>query len=260
MHNYKYEECIEKINKVAAGRFRFDQFIEQFEYWSKYIWDKVISDDDLVINGDTKVAIQCFSHHAPKMRTVSEIVDFGLGCEACEKKYEETLYRSPDSDTISRRVRRNGRAKLMGMRSIFMTEDMLFLAIKCDDCSHESNATYSDYFSRRWFCKKCGNKTRGFRPDKCGYLYALRSECGRYLKVGISNNPDARLKSLSARTPFAFNRVELIRFDNGKDALDNETRIHRNHESASLSGFDGCTEWLFCTPELLEELRAIGDK
>ena len=258
MHNYKYEECIEKINKVASGRFEFVQFVDQFEYRSKYLRDKVVSDDELIINGDTQVAIQCCIHD-PKIRTVSEIIDFGLGCAACEKRYKETLYRSPDSDALSRRVRRNGRAKLIGMRSMLMTEDMLFLAIECADCSHESNVTYTDYFSRRWFCKKCCNKTRGFRTNSVGYLYSLLSECGRYVKVGISNKPDRRIFFLSKSTPFKFNAVECAMFKDGRSALENETRIHREYERAGFSGFDGCTEWLICTPELLEELRNLGD-
>ena len=105
-------------------------------------------------------------------------------------------------------------------------------------------------------CPRCA-KT-GYDPSKTGYLYAMRSECGQYVKVGISNDPKRRHKELERRTPFKFNLVERISGDGAKIA-ELEKHFHSKYERAGFTGFDGCTEWLICTPELLEELRNLGD-
>ena len=105
-------------------------------------------------------------------------------------------------------------------------------------------------------CPRCA-KT-GFDQTKDGSLYALRSECGKYVKVGISNDPKRRHNELQKRTPFKFNIVEQISGDGAKIA-ELEKHFHSNYERAGFARFDGCTEWLICTPQLLEELRELED-
>jgi len=97
----------------------------------------------------------------------------------------------------------------------------------------------------------------GYQLDKKGYLYALRSECGRYLKVGISNTPSRRHKQLEKTTPFKFNLVEQMSGDGVKIA-ELEKYFHGKYERAGFTGFDGCTEWLICTDELLKEIIEMG--
>lgn len=106
-------------------------------------------------------------------------------------------------------------------------------------------------------CPRCA-KT-GFDQTKVGTLYALRSECGMYVKVGISNKPSQRHRALELATPFSFSCIEKISGDGSKIA-ELEKYLHNKYERAGFVGFDGCTEWLICTPELLEELRKLGDK
>ena len=80
-----------------------------------------------------------------------------------------------------------------------------------------------------------------------------------YLKVGISNKPSQRHRALELATPFSFSCIEKISGDGSKIA-DLEKYLHNKYERAGFVGFDGCTEWLICTPELLEELRKLGDR
>ena len=79
------------------------------------------------------------------------------------------------------------------------------------------------------------------------------------MKIGISNNPKRRHKQLEKRTPFKFNIVEQLEGDGTKIA-ELEKYFHNKYESAGFKSFDGATEWLVCTPELIEELRGLGDK
>lgn len=58
---------------------------------------------------------------------------------------------------------------------------------------HEWSAAVNNLLNGRG-CPRCAKY--GFQLDKTGYLYALRSECGRYVKIGISNDPKRRHNEL----------------------------------------------------------------
>jgi len=51
--------------------------------------------------------------------------------------------------------------------------------------------------------------------------------------------------------------IEKVYGDGGR-VYDLEKRFHDKYERAGLSGFDGCTEWLVCSDELLGELRRVS--
>jgi hypothetical protein len=110
------------------------------------------------------------------------------------------------------------------------------------------------YHDRR--CPSCAQY--GFKSDMDGYVYALRSECGAYMKVGITNKPDVRIPQLSKATPFPFS-VDGVFKTSGSNARDTERSAHNEFMSAGLSGFDGCTEWLRYEPAIIKyvEQRAL---
>ena len=128
--------------------------------------------------------------------------------------------------------------------------------LKCEIDGFEWSVAVNDIVNSGRGCPRCAKY--GFQLDKTGYLYALRSECGQYVKVGISNKPSMRHNQLEKRTPFKFHVIERISGDGAKIA-ELEKYFHNKYERAGFTGFDGCTEWLICTPQLLEELRELED-
>lgn len=105
-------------------------------------------------------------------------------------------------------------------------------------------------------CPACA--TTGYNPYIHGYLYALRSRCGSFIKIGISNKVESRFRTLRKKTPFEFDVVESIRFENGADARQWEKIFHEAFTSACLTGFDGSTEWLKWTPEIQGWFRFLN--
>ncbi len=85
------------------------------------------------------------------------------------------------------------------------------------------------------------------------------SDCGLYAKVGISNKYENRISILKKSTPFKFSLIELYSNISGDLIFNLERMFHSKYESAGFKGFDGATEWLKFSPELLEEFRLLGE-
>lgn len=98
-------------------------------------------------------------------------------------------------------------------------------------------------------CSACASY--GFNTGKDGYVYFLISDRG--IKVGITNKPSQRIKKLSQNTPFDFHLIAKVK-TTGAEAMRKEKYYHRKYESAGLTGFDGATEWLRYSPELMNEI------
>ena len=83
---------------------------------------------------------------------------------------------------------------------------------KCRDCGHEWPATVSKRTEGKG-CPACTE--RGFNPAKPAAVYVVASD--RWLKVGISNDADRRLRRHAKQ---GLDQVlHLIHFDSGHDAL-----------------------------------------
>lgn len=106
-----------------------------------------------------------------------------------------------------------------------------------------------DKHTRGHGCPSCANN--GFDINKMGFVYFLISEHG--IKVGITNNLQRRLRGLKSSTPFDFNLIHKIK-TTGEKAKIIEKYYHRKYESSGLSGFDGATEWLKYSPEIMSEI------
>ena len=113
--------------------------------------------------------------------------------------------------------------------------------VKCDLDGFTWSVSVDSLIHHRSGYPKC-NK-HGFNKSKVGYLYALRSECGGMVKIGISNNYHARHEMLKKKTPFKWSCIELADGD-GDSIARLERRIHNMTEAAEfLNIFDGYTEW-----------------
>lgn len=98
-------------------------------------------------------------------------------------------------------------------------------------------------------CPGCA-KT-GFDKNKDGFVYFLMG--GGAVKVGITNKPKQRFRQLKSETPFEFSVFSIVRMSGG-EAIDLEKHYHRKYERIGFIGFNGCTEWLKYSKELIEEI------
>ena len=90
-------------------------------------------------------------------------------------------------------------------------------------------------------CPGCADY--GFDRTKVGFLYVLRSECGRYMKIGITNKPNQRQVQLSRATPFSFKRIELVEGTGDKIANLEKELLSCYQPAGFTETFDGSTEW-----------------
>lgn len=207
------------------------------------------------VNLNCSVTVSCLLHNEVWSVTARTAIN-GAKCRICQREYKYKLGVLP-----STHERFN---QLNDVEGIFIIErgvDIENLSrkikVKCTKCSFEWAPSVHSLIHAGSGCPSCAE--RGYNPRKKGSLYALRSECGKYIKIGISNDPKRRHKELERRTQFKFNLVERISGDGAKIA-ELEKYFHNKYERAGFTGFDGATEWLICTPELLQELRNLGDK
>lgn len=112
----------------------------------------------------------------------------------------------------------------------------------------------ADFVNKGTRCPGCA-KT-GFDQTKPATLYAIRSDCGQYVKIGITNNFKQRFQKLKRVTPFDVSVIERIECD-GQTARQFEKMFHDKFESAGFTGFDGATEWLQWSTELQYWLRLL---
>lgn len=91
----------------------------------------------------------------------------------------------------------------------------------------------------------------GFDGTRDATLYCLLSTDIKYMKVGISHNLKVRLSTLRKNTPFTF-MVHKVYKAKGNHVQFVEKLIHQSFDSADLTGFDGCTEWLIYDPQITE--------
>lgn len=105
-------------------------------------------------------------------------------------------------------------------------------------------------------CPQCA--VHGFKDNESASLYVLRSSCGRFIKIGISNEISVRLRKLSRTTPFDFNLIEKFK-SLGSNIRFMESKFHKVFGSAGFKGFDGATEWFHYDSEKLEQLKNYGE-
>lgn len=119
---------------------------------------------------------------------------------------------------------------------------------RCDVDGFEWSASVSHLLNGGSGCPQCAEY--GYNPSKPGTLYALRSECGTMVKIGISNDYKQRHRRLARATPFEWSCIELLHGD-GALIVSLEKAFHGMTEPVTFSEpFDGYTEWRKWTPEL----------
>lgn len=200
-------------------------------------------------NAFSKAIVRCLVDGHQWVTTVDGLVNAKKGCPKCGGVYRHTKKERVNQINSLNNIRF---VKWVGLYKNQKSKAI----VKCLIDGHEWPVSVASLINAGTRCPTCAKS--GFSPSKPGDLYLLRSECGLYVKVGISNNHENRVSQLRKRTPYHFDIIEIYHNDDGLVISELESHFHRKYESAGFKGFDGATEWLKFSPELLEEFRSLS--
>lgn len=225
------DEYILKINTIGIGRHEFVRW--HSDYPNK--------------NKGSVAICKCLIDGYEWNSTVNHLIHSRSGCPQCSGVRKWTgAERIEQINKIG-----EGRFEFIKWSGEFVGNRTRAI-VRCIHDGYERSASVNNLVNNKTGCPACA---------KCGYdkriegtLYALISASGEYVKVGISNKPSRRHDQLRRATPFTFSVIEQV-VGRGDEIADLENHFHANYKSAELSGFDGATEWLVCTDELIHELR-----
>ena len=206
------------IDKINEGKFTFVEWVDG-EYKHCY----------------SRAVVLCDKGHRWEF-TANRLINKPDGCPICSDKYRFT-----GSERAEQLSALSGISFVSWLGGEYKNSRSKAV-VRCD-YGHEWAAKISNLIHAGRRCPTCAKG--GFDPAKRGAVYLLRSECGSVCKIGISNQPDKRLRQLRSDTPFSFNKVEICWHEDGRIAQQMELDLHRMHaaENAGLTGFSGCTEW-----------------
>lgn len=197
-----------------------------------------------------KVTIVC-NIHGEFLQTPSSHMS-GSGCPFCAK---EKLAKNPD-DFIKSAVLIHGNRYDYSM--VDYKSSGSYVKIVCPDHGvFEKTPDNHCHKTKPQGCPRCAVYT-GFSDRDAGFVYVIRSTDGRFMKIGLSNNPRKRIVRLAKSTPFEFSIIEVIKFGVGKDARKAERKLHELFKSAGMTGFDGCTEWFVWDNAIVDSMRALS--
>lgn len=184
--------------------------------------------------------VSCDNCGGEWVATVNNLVNHGRGCPHCAPSLISKVKRLDDNEITDRISMIDGVSFVRFIGKYKNAKSRI--AIRCDTCSFEWDVSSGSILNGDSRCPACART--GYDPKKNGTLYALRSECGRHIKIGISNKPKIRICHLAKKTPFRFNVIETITSRDGRIAEMLERYFHKKYGRSGLSGFDGATEWL----------------
>lgn len=123
---------------------------------------------------------------------------------------------------------------------------------RCGVCYKEWSALVANVLAHGSGCPVCARRenarARAFAkidPRAPGFLYRIDSACGKFSKIGFTQNLLKRLGDVECRVPFALGkRMHVIKEGSPFHVFDLEKTLILSAESAGFSGFEGATEWL----------------
>lgn len=188
-------------------------------------------------------------HHGVQTAIFANFFYHDKRCSKCGDENNSVRFRS-DIEKVRQKIAQ----KLKNTPYLFIgwmdTYKNRYSKIKLDCPEHGTWEVSLDNFTKEngTACPSCA--LTGYRSTKKGALYCLRSECGQFVKIGISNKPKQRFATLRRDTPFGFHVIEIFAHEDGRKAQEWEKIFHKSFESANLTGFNGCTEWLKWNPQI----------
>lgn len=197
----------------------------------------------------SKAVVRCKLDHFEWSATAEKLVNERTGCPHCAGNRRWT------ADERIEQINRIDRIEFIRWLDGYKDQHSKAV-VRCEADGFEWAISVNNAVNHGRGCPKCARY--GYNKGSVGFIYALLSECGSRIKIGISNKPKQRHVKLAKNTPFKFSLIEQASGDGAKIA-ELERYFHDKYESAGLSGFDGATEWLICTHELMQELRSSRD-
>lgn len=195
-------------------------------------------------NNLSKAVCRCDKDHEWSAR-LDHLLNSGSGCPECAFKV------NADKKRIPADVREQQIHELPGVTFVRWDGEYSGVyskaIVRCDQ-GHEWSTNTHNLLNGGRGCPQCAEY--GYNPSKPGTLYALRSECGTMVKIGISNDYQQRHTTLKRATPFAWDCTELLHGDGALIAA-LEKAFHGMTEPVEfVEPFDGYTEWRRWRPEI----------
>lgn len=225
--------CARESKKTPLSSL-IDKFNEAHEYKYDYslVDGEVSSENIKIICRQHGVFMQRRSHHMS-----------GVGCPSCSKNRRLTF------DIFVKKSNEVHSFIYQYDESSFVNSSVK-VKILCSKHGEFFQFT-SDHMSGKG-CPDCAEY--GFkRTTKKAYVYFLESAPLGIVKIGVTHNKKERIRRLTRNTPFQFDVIKIIK-TTGFNAAKIESHFHSKFKTAGLSGFDGCTEWVIRTPDLMMEI------
>lgn len=181
--------------------------------------------------------------------TVNNLVNAGQGCPQCGgcRKW-----------TADERIEQiNGKPSIEFVRWESEYESVESKAVcRCLTDGYKWSASVNALVNKGRGCPACAKS--GYDPSKPGTLYALRSECGSMVKIGISNDHRRRHRELAATTPFEWRCIELVHGEGARIAELEQELLGKTEPIDFGEQFDGYTEWRKWDARIPEWFRAAS--
>lgn len=201
-------------------------------------------------NNMSKVTFKC-EIHGEWSCSVLHLLHSGSGCKKCGHETTGMKRRLGLRETVSR-LSECDKYAFTGFMGEYKNGKSK-IKMKCD-LHGEWVTDVVTVLSNKHGCPSCAKN--GYDPKIKGHLYLLRSSCGNYFKVGITNNIRRRLIELKRCTPFNFTHIDSFSGD-GKVVFDIEKTFHASFNKAGKEGFNGCTEWFTWDDKIVDWFRVL---
>lgn len=192
----------------------------------------------------TKFKIKCLKDGHEWVTTKGRFINDGNGCAECSGN--RALSTQELITVIGMYCYENDYSYRLSDRNLSTRSK---ITLECNAHHTVWTTKVSKVQMKRTSCPTCN--IYGYDVGKKGYLYCLLSEDKHYIKIGISNVIEERLKTLRRNTPFGFSILKVFESLDGSIIPTLEKSFHQNYKSAHLTDFDGCTEWLYYSDDIL---------
>lgn len=205
-------------------------------------------------NISTKFKISCHDH-GEWQASALHLIYSKSGCPKCGHETVAQKRRTPLDvviDRINKILNKTNKYTFIGLNEEYQNSKSKVI-VSCKEHG-EWSVDIATILANKIGCPSCSKS--GFKPCDKAYLYIIRSDCGRFFKVGISNNLQRRITELKRSTPFSFHSLH-VKSGVGHEIRAIEKALHDEFESACMKGFNGATEWFLWSERINEKIKQL---